>query len=67
MVTSKHYVPLLRWRMGEYQALEKLGDAQKAATVPLLEILPPDYDFELRKPKKDIDEHLNSLACHRKS
>ena len=62
MVTSKHYVPLLRWRMGEYQALEKLGDAQKAATVPLLEILPPDYDFELRKPKKDIDEHLNSFG-----
>ncbi len=48
--------------MGEYQALEKLGEAQKKATVPLLEILPPDYDFELRKPKKDIDEHLKSFG-----
>lgn len=61
-ITSKHYVPLLRWRMGEYQALEKLGVPQKRATVPLLEILPPDFDFELRKPKKDIDDHLKSFG-----
>ncbi len=57
-ITPRTYVPLLRWRMGEYQALERLGPVQKAATVPLLELLPPDYDFELRKPKKDIDDHL---------
>lgn len=61
-ITAKHYVPLLRWRMGEYQALEKLGAPQKGAIVPLIEILPPDYDFELRKPKKDINEHLKTFG-----
>lgn len=61
-ITPKTYIPLLRWRMGEYQALERLGVAQKAATVPLLEILPPDYDFEQRKPKKDIDDHLSAFG-----
>lgn len=54
----KPYVPLLRWRQGEYEALFRLGDPQKDATLPLIELLPPDYDFELRKPKKDLDEHL---------
>lgn len=54
----KPYVPLLRWRQGEYEALFRLGDPQKDATCPLIEILPPDYDFELRKPRKDLNEHL---------
>lgn len=54
----KPYVPLLRWRQGEYEALFRLGGPQKDATCPLIEILPPDYDFEQRKPKKDLDEHL---------
>jgi hypothetical protein len=61
-ITPQHYVPLLRWRMGEYQALEKLGDAQKDRIVPLLEVLPPDYDFEQRRPKKDIDEQLKTFG-----
>lgn len=54
----KPYIPLLRWRQGEYEALFRLGNAQKDATLPLIEILPPDYDFEQRKPKKSLDEHL---------
>jgi hypothetical protein len=62
-ITPQHYVPLLRWRMGEYQALEKLDDAEKDAIVPLLEVLPPDYDFEQRRPKKDIDEQLKNFGA----
>ncbi len=62
MATPNYYVPLLRWRMGEYQALEKLSDACKARTVPLIEVLPPDYDFELHQPKKHIDEQLKPFA-----
>lgn len=54
----KPYVPLLRWRQGEYEALFRLGDPQKDATCPLIEILPPDYDFEQRKPKRDLEDHL---------
>lgn len=61
-MTPQHYMPLLRWRMGEYQALEKLGDAQKDRIVPLIEVLPPDYDFEQRRPKKDIDDQLKTFG-----
>lgn len=57
-IFPKPYVPLLRWRQGEYEALFRLREPQKDATLPLIEILPPDYDFELQKPKKDLDEHL---------
>jgi len=48
----KPYVPLLRWRQGEYEALFRLGGPQKDAILPLIEILKPDYDFEQRKPKR---------------
>lgn len=62
MIMPTDYVPLLRWRMGEYQALEKLDPGLKAGVVPLIEVLPPDYDFELRKPKKEIGEQLSPFA-----
>src|SRR5690348_2727707 len=61
-ITQRTYVPLLRWRMGEYQALEKLDEAKKSVIVPLLEVLAPDYDFEQRRPKKDVDEQLKSFG-----
>ena len=62
MLVPNYYVPLLRWRMGEYQALSKLNDGVRARTVPLVEVLPPDYDFELHKPRKHIDEQLKPFV-----
>ena len=58
MQLPKPYVPLLRWRQGEYEALFRLGGPQKDAILPLIEVLKPDYDFEQRKPKRDLNEHL---------
>jgi hypothetical protein len=62
MVIPNYYVPLLRWRAGEYRALKRLSDACRQRTVPLIEVLPPDYDFALRQPKKHIDEQLKPFA-----
>lgn len=61
-MVPNYYVPLLRWRMGEYQALSKLNDAVRERTVPLVEVLPPDYDFELHKPRKHINEQLKPFV-----
>jgi hypothetical protein len=61
-ITPYHYVPVLRWRMGEYQALEKLDEVQKTWIVPLLEVLPPDFDFETQQPRKDLDEQLKAFG-----
>jgi len=57
-----YYVPLMRWRAGEYRALKRLSDACRQRVVPLIEVLPPDFDFELRQPKKHIDEQLKPFV-----
>lgn len=62
MITHLDYVPALKWRQGEYQALLRLSDAQKLHVIPLIEITPPEFDFELWVPKKTIDEHLVTFA-----
>lgn len=61
-ITHTDYVPILKWRQGEYQALWRLTDATKDRTVPLIEITPPDFDFETWTPAKTIDEHLTPFA-----
>ena len=52
------YVPALRWRQGEYQALFRLTPAVKELVVPLITIPPVEFDFELWQPKKSIHEHV---------
>ena len=61
-ISQTDYVPILKWRQGEYQALLRLADPIKDCTVPLIEITPPDYDFETQTPLKTLDEHLVTFA-----
>lgn len=63
VITATDYVPVLKWRQGEYQALWRLSDAYKVRIVPLIEVTPPDFDFELWQPKKSIDAHLEKFAA----
>lgn len=62
MIDHRHYMPILKWRMGEWQALEKLSPPVKERTVPLLEIPREKWDFELEQPAATLDEHLPKLA-----
>lgn len=57
-----HYVPCLRWKQGEYQAIYRLVDETKNSLTPLIEVAEIGYDFEARKPSKTVDEHLAPLA-----
>lgn len=61
-ISQTDYVPILKWRQGEYQALLRLADPIKDHTVPLIEITPPDFDFETQTPLKTLDEHLGTFA-----
>lgn len=61
-ITRTDYVPVLKWRQGEYQALFRLPDWVKDRTIPLIEITPPDFDFESWTPSKSIDDHLAKFA-----
>ena len=56
------YVPCLRWKQGEYQAVLGLSDKTKKFITPIIEVAEIGYDFEDEKEKKTIDEHLQPFA-----
>ena len=62
ILTSDKYVPSLRWRMGEYQALFRLTDTAKSRIVPYITIPEIEYDFESRRLKKTIQKHVEPFA-----
>ncbi|MCX7012849.1 MAG: beta family protein [Candidatus Sumerlaeota bacterium] len=57
-----HYVPCIRWKLGEYQAMFQLSSAAKDFITPLIEVPEIGYDFEERKPAKSVDDHLKDFA-----
>ena len=58
ILSEDMYVPALRWRMGEYQALMRLKPAVKEKVVPLVCIPEVEFDFDLWQPKKSVHEHV---------
>lgn len=56
------YVPCLRWKQGEYQALMRLSAQTKATITPLIEVAEPGWDFENQCNLKTVDEHLAPVA-----
>ena len=61
MFDHRHYVPALKWRMGEFRALQDLSELSKARLTPLVEITPIPWDFEADCPAKNIDQHLATV------
>lgn len=56
---SKHYLPVLKGRQGEYRALRALTPADKAAMTPMVEAIPIPVDHaKNRAPKSTIEKHL---------
>lgn len=66
-LTKDMYVPALRWRQGEYQALTRLAAAAKDRIVPFITIPDVEYDFETRQPKKSVQEHVHPFAARFKA
>lgn len=56
------YMPILKWRQGEYQALMRLKSNIKDAILPLIVVPPIEYDFEEQCPKKTAQEHIEPFA-----
>lgn len=57
-----HYVPCLRWKLGEYQAVLRLKAATKTRITPLIEVPEIGWDFETGSEMKSVDEHLAPFA-----
>ena len=53
-----HYIPCLRWKLGEYQAVSRLLHPAKRLFTPLIEVPEIGWDFENETEVKTIDEHL---------
>ena len=58
----KPYLPILKWRLGEYQALSRLHPSIKSSIYPLFVVPPIEYDFETSSPKKTAEEHIKPLV-----
>ena len=67
MFNHRHYVPILKWKMGEYQALQRLANPIKDALTPLLEVPPVGFDFETGQNKESADDHLGDFGKRLKS
>jgi len=61
-VVKRMYVPIIKWKMGEYQALLHLDAKIKKNIRPLIEIPPIGWDFEKQRLVKTIDEHLSGFG-----
>ena len=57
-----HYVPCLRWKQGEYQAVSRLRSETKQRLIPLIEVPEIGWDFEKKKKAKTVDQHLEPFA-----
>ena len=60
------YVPALRWRQAEYQALHLLSDTVKDLIVPLITIPPIEFDFESGVHRKSIQQHVERFPSRYK-
>ena len=67
ILTSDMYVPGLRWRQGEYQALMRLQADAKQRTVPLITIPDVEFDFEIWAPKKSVQQHVHPFVARYKA
>lgn len=63
ILSSGVYVPSLRWRQGEYQALFTLDAAVKDRIAPFITIPEPEFDFEEWAPKKTVHEHIHPFSA----
>lgn len=63
ILTKDMYVPALRWRMAEYQALLRLAAAAKERMVPYITIPEREFDFDSWQAKKTIHEHVHPFVA----
>lgn len=56
------YMPILKWRQGEYLAAGRTSEGVKDGIYPLFEIPIEQWDFENDAPAKSLDDHLKMVG-----
>lgn len=62
MFSHAHYVPILKFRQGEYLAMGRSTIAIKKWMTPLFELPTEPWDFEEERPSKTMDQHLSQFG-----
>jgi hypothetical protein len=62
MFDQNAYVPILKWKAGEYKAINRLDARIKNKIFPLIEIIPIPIDLDTEEPTKSVEEHLEGIA-----
>lgn len=62
MKGHRHYVPILKSKQGELEAVRGLSTITKQNITPLLEVIPVPWDFQQDKPKMSLKDHLDKSA-----
>lgn len=57
-----HYVPVLKGKKGEFDALGQLGPPQKERVTPLVEITTLPWDWDNDVATKTLEDHLDSAV-----
>lgn len=59
-----HYVPILKWKRGEQNALKATSAASKARLTPLIELVSVPVDLKTKLPKKSLVKHIDdAVGC----
>ena len=58
MFGTKHYVPILKWKLGEQRAIGDLDPGVKRCITPLIEVVQRDLDLETGEPTKALKKHI---------
>jgi hypothetical protein len=61
-IDERHYVPVLKGRAAEYDALSILSDGEKDALTPLIELMPIPWDFANDHAMINGNEHVDSAT-----
>src|SRR5687767_12660817 len=56
------YMPVLKTKQGEFNALSNLNLSIQGYIVPLIEVSRIEFDNEENKTPKTIEEHLNTIT-----
>lgn len=59
---TKFYLPVLKSKQGEFDALSKLKDEIKRHVVPLFDITPMEWDFATKAKPRTIEVHLQNFC-----
>ncbi|MGN6265391.1 MAG: beta family protein [Ginsengibacter sp.] len=59
---TEFYLPVLKSKQGEFDALFKLSDETKNSIIPLLEITPMEWDHATKAKPRTIEVHLQNFC-----